>query len=438
MRPIVFISVDCLRADHLGCYGYNRPTSPNIDQLASNSTLFEYSYSNCPGTRWAFQSLHTGVSTIKIDGLGIPEGYNPLAVYLSELGYTTGGFAVNGFVSRDYRYDTGFHSFYSVKDSSSQHGLVMRAGRKVNDVFGSKTVRNLILEPIHDRLRNFRSGDSNQFQPVHSDANTVDQALSFIDEVENPYFLWVHLMDAHTPYGFWPEHLQKIRGDTDIEHTIHPGQEGKVKQGREPSKEVIDTYDAGIRSADKQIGRLLKAVPDNATVVLTGDHGEEFGQFGDFHNASLYSTLTQVPIIVRDPELAPGRSEMPAQHLDIPPTLLHAAGLDIPSHWEGEPLQTVDRKSGEPIFFTLGPDEIGVRVGGWKYIESDGRKELYQVPHAAAESEQSNNEEKRQELQTLVGQYRASAGAAGTGQSELDDGGLSKEVEDNLEDLGYI
>ena len=126
-------------------------------------------------------------------------------------------------------------------------------------------------------------------------------------------------MDAHTPYGYWPEHLKALRGDADIEHTIDPGSEELIEVGEEPPSEVIDAYDAGIRSADEQIGRLLKVIPEETTVVFTGDHGEEFGRFHPFHYASLYGTMTQVPLIVRDDTLEAGRSEMPAQHLDIPP-----------------------------------------------------------------------------------------------------------------------
>jgi arylsulfatase A-like enzyme len=117
---IVLLTVDCLRADHVGCYGYDRPTTPNIDAFAESATRFENSYSNCPGTRWAFQSLHTGVSTIRFDGLGIPGEYESLAELFQAAGYATGGFAVNGYVSRDYNYDAGFDTYYSVQEASER------------------------------------------------------------------------------------------------------------------------------------------------------------------------------------------------------------------------------------------------------------------------------------------------------------------------------
>jgi arylsulfatase A-like enzyme len=436
---VVLITVDCLRADHLGCYGYDRPTSPNIDTFAEGGTVFDHGYANCPGTRWAFQSLHTGVSTLHFEGLGIPEGYTPLAQRFSDSGYRTGGFANNGFVSREYRYDTGFDTYYSTTDAANRSGTLKRVGKKLDTVLGSQLVRERLLLPLHDRLRQSGTGTDDRFRPVHSDSDTVDRALSFVEGVgDDPYFLWVHLMDAHTPYGYWPDHLEAIRGDAEIEHTTHPGQEGKITVGEEPPDAVIDTYDAGVRSADEQIGRLLDAVSSEATVVVTGDHGEEFGRYNGFHQASLYSSMTQVPIVLRTPGSGSGRSGMPAQHLDIPPTLLRAAGIEIPKHWEGEPLQTLDRPQDHPIFFTLGPDEIALRMGDWKYIETGGNGELYRVPHSGSETEPVVDPERTETMRDLVQRYRTETEDLGTGRPELGEGEISGDVEDQLEELGYL
>lgn len=105
----LLLSVDCLRLDHVGCYGYERPTTPNIDSFAADSTGYRFGYSNCPGTRWAFQSIHTGLYADQIDGLGIPDGYrDQIARRFREAGYSTFGIAHNGFLSRNYGYHEGF------------------------------------------------------------------------------------------------------------------------------------------------------------------------------------------------------------------------------------------------------------------------------------------------------------------------------------------
>lgn len=126
MTSVVLLTVDCLRADHVGAYGYSRPTTPNIDKFVSEATKYTYAYSNCPGTRWAFQSLHTGVSTIRFNELGIPKNYESLSRHFKQAGYATGGFAVNGYVSRDFNYDAGFDTYYSVKEATKKQYCARR------------------------------------------------------------------------------------------------------------------------------------------------------------------------------------------------------------------------------------------------------------------------------------------------------------------------
>lgn len=142
------------------------------------------------------------MSTLQIDGLGVPEGYRPLAEYLSEKGYETGGFAVNGFVSRDYNYDSGFDEYYSVRELTSLKDTLKRTGRKVNNVVDSALLRHYLLKPVHNLVLSTATDDDNKYRPDHSDVDTVDRALSFVGRADGPFFLWIHLMDAHTPYGY--------------------------------------------------------------------------------------------------------------------------------------------------------------------------------------------------------------------------------------------
>lgn len=444
MDSVVLLTVDCLRADHLGCYNYERPTSPNIDDFSDSAAIYEHGYANCPGTRWAFQSIHTGVSTHRIDGLGIPDGYTPLAALFSNAGFATGGFAVNGFVSRDFNYNRGFDTYYSVSEATETKPGINRLGKRISDTVGSDRLDKWILGPIHGWLRNQRTKKENRYKPDHNDRDTVTEALSFIknhQSADENFFIWIHFMDAHTPYGYWSDHLQAIRGDADIEHTIHPGNEDKITVGEDPPQEVIDTYDACIRSVDEQIGRILSAVGENTTVVLTGDHGEEFGQYNRFHAASMYSSFSQVPIIIRTSSIPTGISETPVQHLDLPPTILVAADISVPGQFEGAPLQSVDRSHTDPIFFSLAEDRMAVRKGDWKYIEANGSRELYRVPHSGEETESRlrENEEIARKLQELVEIHRSRRTIA-EGESELSGNRdeLSDEIEENLEDLGYL
>lgn len=444
MTSVVLPTVDCLRADHVGAYGYSRPTTPNIDKFVSEATKYTYAYSNCPGTRWAFQSLHTGVSTIRFNELGIPKNYKSLSRHFKQAGYATGGFAVNGYVSRDFNYDAGFDTYYSVKEATSEKNSIVRVGKWISDLLSSEFLNTNVFAPAFRFIRQSSTEGKNTYTPNHTDEDTVTEALSFIknqQSIDNDFFCWIHFMDAHTPYGYWPSHLQAVRGDADIEHTIHPGNEAKVVPGDGPDPEVIDTYDAGIRRVDSQIGRVLDTLDDDVTIAITGDHGEEFGRMKNFkfHQASVYGTYAQVPIIMRTPGIEGGEKEGPAQHLDIPPTLLSAAGIPIPRHYEGEALQTVNRNPDHPIFFSLNSDHMAVRKGEWKYIEFNGKQELYKLPHMEIESEPvPPSPEKQSELTNILCALKGRELPRGvTNQITSEEADLSSEVEENLEKLGY-
>lgn len=248
-------------------------------------------------------------------------------------------------------------------------------------------------------------------------------------------------MDAHDPYARWDNHLREIRGNVDVEHAINGSD--YVTPGESPPEALIDAYDSGIRSADEQIGRVLSLLNEKTTVAITGDHGEEFGRYGSFHSASLYSTMSQVPVIVRTPNLDAGRrGETWAQHLDLGPTLLFASDIAVPESWEGEPLQLVSHDLDEPVYFTVEDNTVGVRRGDWKLIRlEDGSMELYQVPHGGSESGLAESDEVESELQELLEEfdnYRQTSLIGGTGESIKDRDEISSEVEESLENLGYL
>lgn len=439
MNSVLLITVDCLRANHVGCYGYDRPTTPNIDEFANGATKFEVSYANCPGTRWTLQTIHTGLYTNQIDGLGIPEDVPSLAELFRDAGYATAGFANNGYLSRDYGYDTGFEKYLSVSDFANEQGPVESFGRRVDDLIDAAWLR-----PRLSKLyRLFERFAGSEFQPGVTDEDVVDHAIEWLDEQRrdgNDHFAWVHLMDAHTPYARWDGHLEALRGDTNVEHVIHPGRSDAVTVGEEPPQEVTDAYDAGIRSADEQIGRLLDRVPDDGTVVLTGDHGEEFGRFGEFHIATLHSSYTQVPMFVRQPGLDAGIvTEGIAEHIDVFPTLLDGQISDIPKR-PGDPLADKERNLKAPVYFEHNEAHYAIRRGNWKLLTNTatGVSELYHTPHMSADGDDvmDDHQEMASELNSLLDEHVTAGTAAATDRKGHED--LRDSVEENLQDLGYI
>ncbi len=445
MPSVVLLTVDCLRADHVGCYGYERPTTPNIDTFADEATVFEYGYSNCPGTRWAFQSIHTGLQAARIRGLGIPADYpHVLARMFNENGYRTAGFAHNGFVSREYGYDSGFDTYYGVQEFANNVHPLRRLGKRVNDVIASDFFTEKVLSASDRVLDSVQEWNEGAYRPDVPDTIVTDRAVDWLatqQDAGREFFLWIHFMDAHTPYGRYDDHLTAIRGDAAIEHTIHPGNEGLVSPGTDPEPRAIDTYDANIRSVDQQIGRILDRLDAETVVAITGDHGEEFGRYNPFHTESFYSSMTQIPLIIRTAGIDTGRvQEYPVQHLDIPPTLASAAEMEVPDAYEGAALQRVDRTVEDPIFFSLAEDRLAVQAGEWKLLRDEGSVELYHTPHGHHDGDQVENEEKQRKLLELLSEFGKDLkrNKIGGGKGNPGDEDLSPTVQENLAELGYI
>jgi arylsulfatase A-like enzyme len=276
---LLFITIDTLRADHLGAYGYGRPTSPEIDRLAAESTLFENGWAHAPSTRYSMPAMASGrwPSAIEWDeSIWWPRmgrDVRTLAESLHDDGYATGGlFSYSYFAPGDRR---GFERGMDVY--SADRGALHVA----------------VNGPMESR------GSSSR--------EMTDDAIAFIDaHKDRKFFLWLHYYDPHLSY--------------------------------EPHAEVpsfgsarADLYDGEIRFTDLHLGRLLARLKElglweRTAIVLTGDHGEGFGEHGiTEHGFDLYAPQTRVPFIVRVPGLPAARATVPAGHVDIAPTLVNLA-----------------------------------------------------------------------------------------------------------------
>ena len=187
---------------------------------------------------------------------------------------------------------------------------------------------------------------------------------------------------------------------------------------------------------------VLDALGHETVVAVTGDHGEEFGRYNPFHTASLHSSMTQVPLIIRAPTLDDGRTASPAQHLDIAPTLAEAAGVESPAVWEGRSLSSAGRDGDEPIYLAVS-DERGVRVGDWKLVRRASGDELSHTHHGDdGEDIGTDHPDRRDELAALLDDHEewVAEHRVGTGERDIADDAadLSKATRENLEELGYL
>lgn len=339
-RNVIFVLIDTLRADALGCYGYERPTSPRIDALAAQGTVFEDVSSPAPWTKPSTASVLTGLWPSRHGALKhgsrlrTPEGESTLAEAFSAAGFATAGFVSNPNVKADFDFDRGFDEFFDkpVDDTVAQAALR-------DSVFG----RLLIAVTRHEFNWKYANDIFAMNRHVESWLRT---------NAEEDFFLYVHYIDPHKPYAP-PARWRREFAQSHDGFPVHNRRRQLV--GR-------DLYDAEVRTSDEGLAQILDLleeldIADETLIAITSDHGEEFNEKGMFeHGYSIYQAEVFVPLILNGPQVAAQRVGVPVNTVQIPATLLDLAGV-----------RAADEPLDEPLVFgdapSLGPWARGVAAG---------------------------------------------------------------------------
>ncbi len=320
---VVLISIDTLRADHVGSYGYPRPTTPVLDSIAEQGVRFSNAFSQSSWTLPAHASLLTSQYSHEHGAVENNTRIKDAAVLLAEAlqnaGYDTGAFVTWVYVSKLYGFDRGFAHFAELID---QDNLMMAAGAGAVPA-----------------------------------GPTTDAAIQWLErEREAPFFLFVHYFDPHMDYAP-PEPFDRLY-DPDYTGSATgrykwlvpfirylPLYEAPIDARDRDHVEAL--YDAEIRYTDEQIGRLLDAVDanvglDDCLVVIVSDHGEEFNDHLSMegHGWTLYDEIIRVPLIVRfpDAEHAGAVIDDTVELIDVAPTILGRLGVTQPDGFRGRDL----------------------------------------------------------------------------------------------------
>ena len=419
-RPSILLVVcDTLRPDALGSYGAERAT-PALDGLAADGVRFDQARSSSPWTLPSFGTLLTGTPPSAHgarrrganDFSGVSRDLATVPERLAAAGYRTAAVVTNPYLRRTFGLARGFDVYDYARPPK---------GRK-----------------------------------VRADAQ-IDRALEHLGaDVEAPLFLLVHLFDPHMGYDP-PREL------VDAEHALGEQELKRFhrrlwEKDRAPSDEDRELaralYDAEVRFADGELGRLLEALDDDPRewlVVFTSDHGEELWDHGGFeHGHTMYDELVRVPLVVRWPAGTSGgahagtTSDAAVNHLDVAATLLAAAGEPPLSARFGRDLRDVlaGTADARPVVCEAslyGEERRALVDGAYKLIENleSGSAELYDLESDPAErvdlaaDEPERVAAMRAELASLVESAKA-LGARGT-EVELD-----AETRGDLEHLGYV
>lgn len=355
-RPnVVLIMADAVRADHLGCYGYYRNTTPSLDALAKDGVIFQHCRSQASWTTWSVASFMTSQYPQSLD-LGewdaprsVPRNVLTMAEALHELGYSTNAVVSNPNAGANLNFNQGFDSFH-------QSGGLLR-----------------VTSP-----------------------GVLKKALTTLkDQKDRRFFLFTLFVDPHAPYikhkgyDFDPEYRGKIGNSWETE---------AIGNGKDPVptadlKHIEALYDSEIAYTDNHIGRLIDSLKkeglyDNTMIIFLSDHGEQFMDHGGFgHVMTLYHELIRVPLIIKLPnerkhEVANGAFAL----VNLLPSVLkevHAGNFD--NHFQGDTVNLRDPGSERMVFSATncqGIDQLRSTIDNeYKLVKNltTGREELYNI-----------------------------------------------------------
>jgi arylsulfatase A-like enzyme len=356
-RNVLLVVVDTLRADHLGCYGYPRATSPWLDRFAAGAVRFERTYTAWPETSESMAAMLSG-TWCQTNGVvaATPQAIAPELELLPETlranGWRTGAFVMNEVLARRYRFDQGSERYVEV----------------------------------------YRKEDNPQ------ELNETQLACDFLREhASEPFFVWVHYIEPHAPYE--PRVPERFTADPWWDGTrkvsfVPPdpayeplGALPAVSRvaGRDELACYVARYDSEIVDVDAKIGMLLRrldelGLAEKTIVALVADHGEGFGEHDYYwHGLVPWDETAHVPLAIRAPGFAPGVAAQLTSTIDLAPTLLELLGLPSSPHHEGrslvEQLRDPSRIDERAIFTESGRDPAS-----WQRSVRDRRFKLVHVP----------------------------------------------------------
>lgn len=444
MRDIVFITVDSLRADHVGWHGYDRDTTPFLDELANGGHTFKRAFANGHCTSHSFPAIMTSVYSSMHGGVRkLSEQQTPVAEAIQSAGYSTAGFHSNPHLLPQFGYGRGFNTFF---DSDSEPSRLARLRQWVKDTLNQDGLLYSILE------RSFAASEQkigfNPGTPFVPAGELTDRAIDRCREMtEGPRFLWIHYMDVHHPYLPPGEHQLVFREDL-----ISKRRAVKLRRKMLESPEsitnqeltdLIDLYDGEIRFFDTEVQRLVEEIQaewdSEPLIAFTSDHGDEFLDHGQFsHYKTLYDELLHVPVFVNDGESSSSHEDI-VELIDLPPTMLEYADVDVPDSYEGTSLRTVIEGNEKEKQYAIcdGEDTYSYRDDRWKLIERPDNVELYDIRIDPDEQENVSQDHPDvvEELATIIDSYRQKAAQT---DEQLDSVAIDGEVQDRLEQLGYM
>ena len=421
-RPnVILISLDTLRTDRLSCYGYDRPTTPEIDRFAQGGMRFTRAFAPHPWTLTSHMTMLTGRMPTD-HGVGEEQSLYSSIPTLAEIleleGYTSLALVDPVvWMNERFGFDRGFAAY--------------------RRAYGKADVRVEMLRPMLDDL-----GDG-------------------------PFFLFLHFFDPHSdkdaqPYESAPEDhdlfcswfqgsFSGCIGEICASKLLMAANDQEVELSFDERRYIHDTYDAGVRTMDRALGNLFREFEargffENSIVILTADHGEELGDRGSFLHGTHYNECVSVPLVIRMPDADAGAtSDVLVSNVDLAATVLDLCGADsslVQGHSHAELLRKGPYEPRDFVLFDASQGNIGILEGRYKMISFGGERMLFDLETDPEERTNLLADESRSEvaerLMARIAEERAKLTAAAQERAKEDAKvGLSDSDREAVSDLGY-
>jgi len=365
---IILISIDTLRADHLGIYGYERNTTPNIDNFFRDAFVFSNAFSQAPNTLPSHMSIFTGLypSNHKLlllhENETLSNQHKTIAEILKLYGYRTFGFYTGDYLSPRYGFSRGFdeYSAYDFFDNKSKLFDLLELAKGKNEKF----FLFLHNDYVHDPYLAYHPYDT------AFDSNYSGRIIGNIEDFYNSP--QIKNLDNHSEIRSFYWSFVNKSDQRDINH-------------------LIALYDGSINMVDSFFGNFFNYLDhlnllNNTIVILTADHGEEFGEHGGFLHEKLYDETIHIPLLVYIPN-SKTNSETNAitdqvRSIDILPTLLSVVGIEAPQGIDGRSLKFLMKNpaatDNDQTLFTEFSFERAVRTPEWKLIKTMNGSVIYE------------------------------------------------------------
>jgi arylsulfatase A-like enzyme len=341
---ILLIVADALRADYLGCYGYSKPTSPNIDKFAAESLVFEKALSNSSWTKPSIGSVFTSLYPHEHGAVTWSSNLSDKCLTLAELlrnnNYSTFAIQTNPSITKKHNFNQGFQDYQE---------MIMEKGGMVTSKFNAWVKK----------------------------------------KSKAPFFAYLHYMDTHVPYNA-PKEFSRIFG-LDVKSIFMPGGFrtadvrllNEIGLSAENKQDLVSLYDGAIKYFDLNFGWIIDnlkkcGILDKTIIILTADHGEEFWEHGGFaHGHSLHTEVLHVPLIIKySTKLPSKRINSFVQLIDLFPTILKMSGIRYELSCRGHNLIRLafrNEQADEEIYIEtvlFGPIKRALLKDGWMLIKN--------------------------------------------------------------------